>query len=100
MSSADVRIDFHVDVNKAAEQLDRLKAKIAELYGPLTATYAETGEITVIETLDDGSHLDRDLGTLDANDGEWTGPVDEILDRFGYIRTGDWDGDVAPVRRA
>jgi hypothetical protein len=60
-----------------------------------TATYTETGLLSITE---DGTHLE--VGTFDADGGEWIAPVDAMLAEAGFVRTGDWVGDDAPVRRA
>jgi hypothetical protein len=59
-----------------------------------TATYTETGELTVT----DGTGLVHNLGYYDADGGEWEAPVDEKLRAAGYERTGAWEGDDAPVK--
>lgn len=60
-----------------------------------TATYTETGEISVTE---DGAHIA--VGQFDADGGEWTAEVDRQLAEAGFRRVGDWDGDDAQVVRA
>jgi hypothetical protein len=60
-----------------------------------TATYAETGDLSL--TIDG---VPVAAGTFDADGGEWVGPVDAMLAEAGYVRTGDWSGDTAPVRKA
>jgi hypothetical protein len=60
---------------------------------PATATYTTEGHLTVDV---DGSY--SDLGYFDADGAEWVAGVDAMLAEAGYLRTGDWDGDVAPVQ--
>lgn len=64
-----------------------------------TATYTETGEISVT---DEGTYLH--IGQFDADGGEWADAVDSQLAEAGFVRTGDWvddrDGDTAPCQRA
>lgn len=55
-----------------------------------TATYTEEGRILI-----DGTQTGRHF---DADGGEWVAGVDAVLADLGWERTGDWDGDDAPVR--
>lgn len=57
-----------------------------------TATYTADGQLYV--TIDGGECA---VGTFDADGGEWIAAVDAMLAEAGYRRTGDWDGDTAPV---
>lgn len=59
------------------------------------ATYTDTGHLTVTD-----SGVDAYLGDIDADGGEWAALVDQRLAEHGYVRTGSWAGDAAPVRRA
>lgn len=57
-----------------------------------TATYTDTGHLTI--TIDG---VEMTVGTFDADGGEWIAPVDALLAKAGYRRTGDWGGDNAPI---
>lgn len=58
----------------------------------MRAHYTTTGVLSVLV-----KDSDVGIGTYDADGGEWIPAVDEMLDSAGFVRTGDWAGDYAPV---
>jgi hypothetical protein len=62
--------------------------------GTLTATYTQEGDLSVEWPYESD---DKDLGTFDADGGEWVEHVDAMLTAEGYKRVTDWDGDTCQV---
>lgn len=81
----------HRNFSTAALEYATTYAKLTNQGVIMIATYTNEGYISV-----DGTQL----GTYDADGGEWIHGVDAVLARHGFKRIGNWDGDNATVIEA